>query len=296
MCCAGARGVPITKLREARSADVTSVTIRWAFGSLVRMVFGKRSISIRGEADALLRFRPAEYPTLLRGGANVDPRIRGQWPRLLRPDEVILDVGANIGFTVQRFYAILGGQCDIWAFEPMPRNLELLTTNVNALESDRISVVPNAVGDRDGTVLFCDNTKHGALSRPASFLRVSNERWPLYWKRYSEVEVSMITLDTFLANQADVRPTFVKIDVEGSGTDVLAGAGDMLNRYKPALDCEFHGPDEQAGMTRVLKEAGYRGIAFHEDGHLSWCDPGEAKANFVHPSDPRVPGLKLTER
>ncbi len=105
----------------------------------------------------------------------------------------------------------------------------------------------------------------------------------------------MITLDTFLANHADVRPTFVKIDVEGSGAAVLEGAGDMLDRYKPALDCEFHGPDEQAGMTRILKEAGYRCIGFRDDGDLSWCDPGESKANFVHPSDPRVPGLKLAE-
>ena len=63
---------------------------------------------------------------------------------------MILDVGAHIGFTVERFFSILDGQCHLWAFEPNPRNFELLEYNMRALGSDRVNLINSAVGDRDG--------------------------------------------------------------------------------------------------------------------------------------------------
>ena len=272
---------------------MNKTSARWLLGWFVRRLYGKRIISVKGEAGVPLCFRPAEYPVLLRGPGNIDSAIRQEWARLLGANEVILDVGANIGFTVQRFYSILNGRCHIWAFEPIPRNRKLLEANVRTLASDRITLVDSAVGDFDGEAVFCDNINHGALSRLASTLTVSNDRWPMYWKRYSEIKVRIMRLDTFIADHPEIHPTLVKIDVEGAGAAVLTGAGELLGRYKPAVNCEFHGAEEQEGVTRILAEAGYRRVVFHEDGDVSCCPPDGSGGNFVHPSDPRMERLGL---
>ena len=90
-----------------------NVTFRWIVGLAVRAVYRRRTITVTGEAGVPFRFRPAEYPTLLRGVSRVDRDLRNEWTRLLAPGDVILDVGANIGTTVQRFHSILDGDCRI---------------------------------------------------------------------------------------------------------------------------------------------------------------------------------------
>ena len=257
-------------------------------GKAVRTVFRRRAITVTGEAGVRFRFRPAEYPTLLRGLGRVDGRLRSDWGRLLREDDVILDVGANIGMTVQRFYSILDGRCSVWAFEPMPRNLELLRQNVEALGSERVSVVPSAVGDSDGEVTFCDNLAHGALSRGASTVKVDNQRWPRYWRSFEETTVPMTRLDTFASQHPDLQPTFVKIDVEGAAASVLEGAGETIERHRPVITCEFHSGEERSGVIKPLEAAGYRSVVFTEDEGACWCEPTLTLGHFLHPADPRV--------
>jgi FkbM family methyltransferase len=260
---------------------------------LVRLFFGKRCISIRGEAGAPLYFPPAEYPSLLRGVKRLSPKYRQEYSRLLCDEEVILDIGANIGTVVQRLFAILKGKFHIYAFEPVPKNFKLLEINSQALNSERICLINSAVGERNGEVTFCHNINHGALSQTASSLAATNDKNTYYWNNYTVIKVKMITLDSFLKDHPDVHPTFVKIDVEGYGAMVLKGAENMLKQYKPALNCEFHSPNEKAEVSQILEKAGYWGTVHHDDGSLSWCAPGDAERNFVHPSDPRLAKINL---
>src|SRR4030095_2870708 len=88
----------------------------------IRFAFGRRTIAIRGESGVPLRFPPSEYPSLLLGLRAYEPEMKKRWQAILSSSEVIFDIGANIGITAQRFHAILKGKCDIYAFEPLPRN------------------------------------------------------------------------------------------------------------------------------------------------------------------------------
>lgn len=279
-------------------SNISDSIAYWILRKVVRLVFGGRYISVKGEADVPLRFPPAEYPALLRGPSKSAPKLRREWSKLLGNDEKILDIGANIGVTVQRFYSILDGKCCIWAFEPIPRNFNLLEINSRVLGSDRIYLFNSAVGNYDGEAVFADNLDHGGLSRIAT--TVSASRRPGFWSKTTEVKVKMITLDTFLDSHPDVCPTFVKIDVEGAGALVLRGAKNMLNRYKPVISCEFHSSgedDEQTGISQIVKETGYRGIIFPsiEDEGFCWCAPEDSKGTFIHPSDPRLERLNVRD-
>lgn len=274
-------------------ATMNRAILRWALGSCVRVVFGRRTLTLTGEAGVPFQFCPAENPRLLIGGRRVDPELRSQWCRLLKKGETILDVGAHIGFTVERFYSILNGQCDVWAFEPNPRNFKILDANVRALGSSRINLINSAVGEYDGKAAFYDNRRHGAISRFTATRGAGRYNGSLYWKDSEEITVDSIRLDTFLERHSDVHPTFVKIDVEGAAEMVLRGAAKLLERHRPGIHCEFHGADERAGACRILGAAGYRGIAFASDGQMSWTSPQEAFGYFMHPTDPKVANLNL---
>ncbi|MFQ5805930.1 MAG: FkbM family methyltransferase [Phycisphaerae bacterium] len=269
---------------------------KWLLCSVVKVLFGRRSICVTGEGGLPLHFRPAEYVRLLGGVKRACARQRRQWLPLLRPGELILDVGANIGVTVQLFFSILKGRCRVYAFEPIPRNFEFLEINSQPLGPNRVTLVNSAVGNYDGEAVFAENLWHPALSRLASRVTKSG-RSSLYWQQHAEIKVKMLKLDTFLQDHPDLRPTFVKLDVEGMAVAVLEGAAHMLQRYKPVITCEFHWPDERAGVTRILGEAGYQAVVFHDDGRLSLCAPDQlasrSDGNFVHPSDPRIPDLNL---
>ena len=141
---------------------LTKHRLRWLLGLPVRLYYGERTIQVHGEAGVGLRFKPAEAPRLLRGPKNLEPETREQWAALLQPGDSIIDVGAHIGITTQRFYGILRGDCKIWSCEPNPRTYQLLEENTCELGS-AIKLFPYAIGDEDQEVVFADNLRHGAL-------------------------------------------------------------------------------------------------------------------------------------
>lgn len=256
--------------------------LRW----VIRSVFRDAVIQVRGESRTPLWFFPSEYPILLLGPARVERDIGREWSRLLRPDEIIFDIGANIGFTAQRFFALLGGRCRIWAFEPLPRNADLLERNVAAL-AGTVQTVRCAVGDSDGTVMLTDNRRHGGLSRLQQ-LSSTNGDDAAFWRDTVNVEVPQVALDNFVASAGGIRPSFIKLDIEGAAHWALQGAARTLSDCKPVVSCSFHSPEERSGVVEALRSHGYRGVAIDAKLNITWCDLQASTGNFAHPSDPRV--------
>gem|GEM_PF-3158929 len=269
--------------------DFKNKKIEFALRRLIKAIFRGSSMPTFGEGGHLCWFRPSEYPSLLIGIRRFEPDIRHEWGRMLRPHEVIFDIGANIGVTVQRFDALLAAQCTIWAFEPLPRNLNVLRRNCRPLKSSVI-IIDSAVGDHNGKVAFVDNVNHGALSR----LAVLDETKPheyRFWQSTCELQVRQITLDSFVQEHPNVRPTFLKIDVEGAAGRVLKGAKETLELCKPVVSCSFHSEKERMEIVESLEYARYRGVQIHEDGNCSWQEVRKSPGCFLHPDDPRVPSL-----
>lgn len=256
---------------------------RWLLGLPIRTLFGGRTLSLRGDGGQSLRFYPSESPRLLLGPSRVDAYLIEEWRQLLGPGEVIVDVGAHIGITVQRFYSILDGKCCILAFEPIARNFALLEENTRFVPPDQLYRFNVALGDKDGNVVFADNLRHGAISR-LSVLKPGKES--SYWKSVKEVEVAMVRIDSILDTHAVPEPTFFKLDVEGAGGHVLRGATRLLETSKPTFFCEYHTAEETEQITTKLAEAGYRGVEFAGNGRPGWCDPLSAPHYFVHPDHP----------
>ena len=139
---------------------------------------------------------------------------------LVRPGDVVLDCGAHHGFLTILLAGWAGAGGRVVAFEASPSSARILRENVarNGLE-DRVTVEAKAVGAAAGTLRMSEESNAIALTgrRPAG------------------VAVPVVPLDDYAA----LRPTLIKLDVEGFEIEVLRGARQVLEGV-PKLAIEVH--------------------------------------------------------
>ena len=146
----------------------------------------------------------------------------------IRPGDVAFDVGANLGAYSLLFAQWAAPSGRVYAFEPAPETRLGLERHVrlNHLDS-HIIVRPEAVSGGNAVVPFRASGLQGDN-------RIVNDRDD---DAAGSVDVTTTSLDAFCTTHG-VRPSFIKIDVEGAELDVLRGAretiaaaGDALHLY-----------------------------------------------------------------
>lgn len=151
---------------------------------------------------------------------------------VLRPLDLFVDVGANIGS-----YSILAGGgagANVLAFEPIPSTFSWLQKNIvlNALD-ERVNVMNLGLADLNGSISFSSDqdTVNHVLSEG---------------ERANSVEhVKVARLDDVLHGK---NPIMIKIDVEGYESQVLAGAeATLANPALLAVIVELNGSGKRYG-------------------------------------------------
>jgi len=132
---------------------------------------------------------------------------------LLRPDELFVDVGANVGsYTI--LAAAVGAKC--LSIEPLPAAFDRLRENVHLNRlADRTELWNIGVGEAVGTLEFTsvlDTTNHVATP-----LELDDD--------IPRVPVEVLPLDDVLRSRT---PLVIKIDVEGYELYVIRGASRAL--------------------------------------------------------------------
>lgn len=177
----------------------------------------------------------------------------------LRPDDLLLDVGANVGI-----YGLLSAKstgCKVIACEPAPDTFRTLTDNVrlNRLD-DRIDLHNVAVGDTDGTLTLSVG-QHGLN----------------HVVQGGGTTVLQHRLDDIID---DRTPRALKLDVEGYEMHVLRGARRILSNpaFKVVM-VEINGLIERYGGTvdgirAHLQSHGFAPVAY--DPARRTLTPGNA--------------------
>lgn len=216
--------------------------------------------------------------------------------RFIRTGDVVVDIGANVGYFTLLASSAVGRTGCVYSFEPVPANFELLTANVALNGLRNVSAVAAAAGRAVGVASF--GIPRGVESdlgdSSAMYMRGGSER---------QVEAEVIVPDAYLGPRLDDRPVrLVKIDVEGVEPDVLAGIDGMLGRQQAdALLVEVnenrlrdHG-FEQADVLHPLERHGYqlfRLAAFGVPRRLE-AEWGRGRALFnVLALAPRIPAAR----
>lgn len=136
---------------------------------------------------------------------------------LLRVSDVVINVGANIGY-----YCCIGSQYGkrVVAFEPMPANLYHLYRNIQANSwEQQIEVFPLALADRVGLVEIFGGGTGASLIRGWAGTPES---------RVTTVPVS--SLDHVLGHRFKEQQCLLIVDIEGAENAMLRGAASYLER------------------------------------------------------------------
>lgn len=171
----------------------------------------------------------------------------------------IVDAGANIGVAALWFLAHHPG-ARLHAFEPEPENFRLLSANLGGMPG----VVLNqaAVGARDATVEL-HLASHGAVHSVADSSVGSRT-----------VSVPCLALEGYLARHSVARVDLLKLDVEGSEADVVAGLGPRLGDVGVIVGEMHERLVDAPALYARLAEAGFRVLAREYFG--------EGEADGVH--------------
>ncbi|HEY0350590.1 MAG TPA: FkbM family methyltransferase [Gemmatimonadales bacterium] len=232
------KALAFSTLRAACRVLPGRVYCRWhapGIERIYRALRGNRYYSVRHAGGRL--WLPATDSSLnrdllLRG--SYEPDQVGEFYAALEPGMTVFDIGANIGYYTALAAAAVGEHGRVYAFEPDPRNLEVLRRNSAQARGAPIIVVPAAVGERDGTSsLFlnpADSSINSLARANADVLGSGNSA--------HDVTVPAVTLDA-VARQEAIQPDVIKIDVQGAEMLVFAGAQQVLSRHPLKLFFEF---------------------------------------------------------
>jgi FkbM family methyltransferase len=191
---------------------------------------------------------------------SYEPAVAALFEKTLSEGDVVLDVGAHVGYYTLLSSVLVGHSGEVFAFEPNPQNVFFLKKHVEINGCHNVSVIEAAVGEESSTSFFeCGvGSGKGHLS-PGG-----------------QLQVRVVGLDHFVRDSG-VAPRFIKIDVEGGEVGVLRGSGDLLGGPRPTLFLSTHGREIRDECLGFLRSFGYEvtpigGGDVHNSGELL-CRP-----------------------
>jgi FkbM family methyltransferase len=172
----------------------------------------------------------------------------------IRSGMIVIDIGANFGYYTLLAARLLRGTGRVIAFEPDPRNFELLLNNVRINGYANVVAIRRAVSNKNGKLkLFLDGLNLGMHS--LSEKNVS--------RKAGFVEVDALCLDDYLESVLSVQKVdLMKIDVEGAEGLVIGGAAGTL-RHVDRIFIAFwprglrNLGTSPLGLVRMLRHHGF---------------------------------------
>jgi FkbM family methyltransferase len=196
-------------------------------------------------------------------GRNRERDTINMFRNLIKPDQLVIDIGGHIGYFSLFFASLVGPKGKVFVFEPGENNLAY--TRQNLANSPNIELVEKAVSDKNGILTFfiegLTGQNNSLLEDYEGFKANTSEAHIA--SKYEKVEVTSVTLDTFISEKK-VSPNFIKIDVEGAELLVLKGMDSCLKNVKPILMVEL--TNEKNEVLELLQGYGY--LIFDPTGHL----------------------------
>ncbi len=156
-----------------------------------------------------------------------------------------IDLGSNIGFTTLFMCEKAGKSGKIYAIEPDPWNVNMLTENIKRNNFEETTeIFPIAITDHKGEIDFWQSDKSNLSSVQKT--KHSNK----------SIKVKCDSLNTFLVGKR--YPNFIKMDIEGHEVQVFEGGLDYFSKNqgntKILLEVHPHFYNKDNDFEKILKE------------------------------------------
>jgi FkbM family methyltransferase len=198
--------------------------------------------------------------TILTGGV-FDPCVTETLYRLIDPGDLVVDVGANVGYLTSLAAVRSGAGGTVIAYEPHPVVYELLAANVASWAGKpgvaRIDARQLAISDHSGTGELASGP---LFNRNLGLAKLNSHGDPT--DSANTVTVMVTRLDEAIGREP---VGLLKIDVEGFEAEVLRGAGELL-ASGIVRDIVFEDHEQYpSAVTELVERAGYRLISLENN-------------------------------
>lgn len=178
---------------------------------------------------------------------SFETQERELFKKYIKPGQVVIDVGANVGYHTLLMADLVGSRGRVYAFEPTPKTFSLLKKNIELNGFRNVTSVQKAVSNKTGTVKL-----YLCKSDGSNKIFDSGEN-------KSFVEVETVRLDEAVPGKVD----FVKIDVEGIECLVLEGMTEILKQDVKLIVEFVPEAEKETGINPVktlqlLKGSGFK--------------------------------------
>ncbi|MGA2237810.1 MAG: FkbM family methyltransferase [Candidatus Bathyarchaeia archaeon] len=191
---------------------------------------------------------------------------------IVREGDVVVDLGANIGYFTMLAAKLVGKRGRVYAFEPEPRNYRYLLSNIELNGYDNVIAIHKAVSDRSGKVklFMCPyDTGHHTINK---YDGIQAYRPTFVDEKKEFIEVDQISLDEFF--QGVMTPVnVIKMDIEGAEMLALSGMSQLIEKndtlsmlveFFPLLISKM-GQSPEEFIRRILEDFGFEVFVVKED-------------------------------
>lgn len=202
--------------------------------------------------------------------------------KLVKIGDVVLDVGANIGYYTVIMSKLVGPQGKVLCFEPTDHFGKVLKKNLEYNNILNVELIALGLSNKEQRM----DIQIGASSASLHSLEKNDNS-------HSE-SIKLVTLDGFIEKHPLDRIDFVKIDIDGHEPLFLEGAWKTLEKFTPIILLEVsHHHYLKAGYTawdfynslkhkhyNIYHEAGLKELNTEQE-FLSKCGNFNHSANIV---------------
>jgi FkbM family methyltransferase len=186
---------------------------------------------------------------MLNGTAAEETDIQAL-PQFISPGDTDYDIGAHDGSYTIAMSKLVGPAGRVYAFEPIPHNLDILRTVIDRLQLPNVTILPIAVGDSTCSLPMTVPTL--GFGGGYSLARFANPGEPI------DCHVECDTLDSLISRGVIAVPGFIKCDVEGAEKQVIAGAAKLIAAHRPPWLLETF----ESEMFGVMQSLGYHSFVY----------------------------------
>jgi len=232
-------------------------------------VLNKKSKLVKQGIPRSLYKLPSKKLMLLNGEGYIDTQIinRGVFEarstelccQLIKPGDVVIDIGANIGYYTIIFSDLVGSKGHVFAFEPTKHYGTVLSENLALNSTENVTILDYGLSNVETSTEIDIGPSSATMHSPEGYDDViSNEK------------IVLKTFTNFVKTNSISRVDFIKIDVDGHEPYFFEGAWDALATHDPIILFEVsHLHYLEAGVTawdfyEKLVSKGYN--IFHENG------------------------------
>lgn len=190
-------------------------------------------------AKLYLDFTKAVDKRLFLNGFEKD--VIDYFSKVVKEDDVVLDVGANIGIYSLIAGKKVGDKGKVYAFEPADLAFEKLQYHIDLNELDNIVPIKSGVSNKTGTATFnvCEDDAFNSLGETPMKDIIKQET------------IDLVTIDDFVSKHKLTKVDVIKVDTEGAEFLVFEGAKKTLEKFKPTLFFETN-PSVTEGFSNNI--------------------------------------------